>query len=920
MRKSLFLGIIILCLLSTSAHARSRYDMNGTWQFRTDTRNIGVREKWESGQVSYPDRIQVPGCWQAQGFGPKNGVLRHDYNGVAWYRKTIDAPLEWRGKVIFLHVGGVIRKATVYVNGERIDEHDGFSTPFKMDVTDAIEPGKQNTIVFRVDNTAKGITSSPDTQTGEDAIGTFNYAGNWGGIYGNVSLEISDPLYIESVTAVPDLSANAARFKVTINHPRDVPRNPVRLEVSLQGAKVYFPITFTADEHAETEVVVHLPTRHLWTPEDPYLYSATLRLVAGPTERDRVEQRFGMREITSHGNVLLLNGKPIYLRGFGDDNIQVLTGTPSASKQFYVERLKREHAYGFNMVRFHSMVPVQEYFEAADEVGVLIMASLPVAYVQYFMPHEALLRNELRQTLLTYQNHPSFMSLAMGDELYPPYFKTPDSSSAFQSAITDFYHLGKSINPRILLLSNDGYVVRPTDMVSIGADSHPPLTDVPTIKHEFGDYSGSLPDISLIDKFTGVEEPIWLEEKKEWIDKNGLANLYPVYVHNSQLLLQSERKYKIEELRLSSAYVGYGYFLIEDFPGGTGEGDSWDEGWFDYFGHSKSVTPEEGREINSPVLLMIGRNIGQRTMWNGGRLSVDVLVSNYGDDPIQAGSLDWELSASNKVVSHGSLRNVTVGLGKIATIGSMELLAPAGDQAHELQLTVTLKSDGRQYTNRWDLWSYPKALLTQPRLPVISKVDSIELSRLYPFLETNLEENPQNALLITNVLNREARQFLDAGGRVWLMAGRSVFKHSPDATFFSTGGNELGTTLEKDRVLEGVPNVGFIDFQWYNLIQNGWTLSLDNWPKTLCPIAGGLRTTAPGFSTEKILSRFGYIVEAKSGKGKLLITTLNFDGTMDGSHPESIFLFDHLLRYVTGPQFMPPVEIGPTILDNLSAK
>ena len=107
-----------------------------------------------------------------------------------------------------------------------------------------------------------------------------------------------------------------------------------------------------------------------------------------------------MRQLTTQGNVLLLNGKPLYLRGYGDDNIEVLTGFPPLAREVYLERLKQARSFGFNAVRFHSMTPPEEFFHAADEVGLLVMAELPAAYTQYVLPHRAFLRKELERRRL----------------------------------------------------------------------------------------------------------------------------------------------------------------------------------------------------------------------------------------------------------------------------------------------------------------------------------------------------------------------------------------------------------------------------------------------------------------------------------------------------------------------------------------
>ena len=114
-----------------------------------------------------------------------------------------------------------------------------------------------------------------------------------------------------------------------------------------------------------------------------------------------------------------------------------------------------------------------------------------------------------------------------------------------------------------------------------------------------------MPDISLIDKFTGVFLPGWLHAKKAWVSEQGLATDYPQYVATRSGCSSSDASIQIERVRRRQDITGYHYWLIVDFPGGTGEGDSWEEGWFDYFWRPKGITPREGQAINGAVLPLI---------------------------------------------------------------------------------------------------------------------------------------------------------------------------------------------------------------------------------------------------------------------------------------------------------------------------
>src|SRR5262245_9984702 len=127
LKPTAILTLMLLAICSpVVAETRARIDLNGQWQFRLDPQNEGEASRWHSTDTSFSKTIQVPGCWQAQGFGERSGILRNHYVGNAWYRRSILVPASWKGKVITLRFGGASRRTTVFVNGIRIGEHDGF--------------------------------------------------------------------------------------------------------------------------------------------------------------------------------------------------------------------------------------------------------------------------------------------------------------------------------------------------------------------------------------------------------------------------------------------------------------------------------------------------------------------------------------------------------------------------------------------------------------------------------------------------------------------------------------------------------------------------------------------------------------------------------------------------------------------------
>src|SRR5690606_17618783 len=117
----------------------------------------------------------------------------------------------------------------------------------------------------------------PRTQPGDEPTGMVNYIASWGGLYGNVELEASDALRISEVAIVPSIERKTAAFRVSVAGADSI--SGVRVEVNVGGTT-----GAGALRGGEAEVTVTIPDARLWTPEDPHLYTATVRLVQGSNE------------------------------------------------------------------------------------------------------------------------------------------------------------------------------------------------------------------------------------------------------------------------------------------------------------------------------------------------------------------------------------------------------------------------------------------------------------------------------------------------------------------------------------------------------------------------------------------------------------------------------------------------------------
>ena len=237
-------GALARAYAQPAAH-RQAIDLDGAWQFSTDGK-------------TFNRSITVPGAWQSQRVGEPAGILRHQYESAATYRRTVRVPESWRGKTMSLRVGGAHRITTAFVNGIEVGGHDGFSAPFSFDVSRALRPGADNDIVVRIENPPFTIDASPDKQVPRFPTGMLNYIANWGGIYGEVALEAAPETRVESVLIIPSVRERIVTFQVNAGggdavHVTVPGVPPQTSQLSAGSATVRVP-------------AVQLP---LWTPDQP---------------------------------------------------------------------------------------------------------------------------------------------------------------------------------------------------------------------------------------------------------------------------------------------------------------------------------------------------------------------------------------------------------------------------------------------------------------------------------------------------------------------------------------------------------------------------------------------------------------------------------------------------------------------------
>src|SRR5687767_2531921 len=311
--------------------------------------------------------LKVPGDWNTQ------SDQLFFYEGTVWYKKSFDYQRGANTR-LFVYFGAANYIADVYLNGERIGQHEGGFTPFNFEITQLVrETG--NFLVIKVDNKRR-----------RDAVPTLMTDWwNYGGLTREVKL-IETP-----ATFVHDYLIQLQKGT------RDRISGWVRLNGARLGQRVTIRIpeagisrSFTTDESGFAPIDFRADLK-LWSPEDPKLYDVVVQ-----AETDQVRDQIGFRSIESRGTEILLNGRPIFLRGICMHEEAPVRGGRAYSLEDARTLLGWARELGANFVRLAHYPHNELIIREADRMGILLWSEIPV-YWTILWDNPATLENARNQ-------------------------------------------------------------------------------------------------------------------------------------------------------------------------------------------------------------------------------------------------------------------------------------------------------------------------------------------------------------------------------------------------------------------------------------------------------------------------------------------------------------------------------------------
>ncbi len=385
--------------------------LNATWLFQTDPNNTGEQQGWYTTGLADNgwDKMTVPGNWDTR------NEYAH-YAGKSWYRRQIVVPAGWKNKLVRLQFEAVYHDSKIWINGQLLgSSHSGF-LPFEFDVSNLSNYGGQNTIVVCADNSFR-----------RGAIW------NWGGIRRPVQLVAGSSVRVVRQQIEPVINLQKQTATVTV---KVVIHNAGTSPANIQGAAVLsapngfrrsLPFTGTVAA-ADTQTLTVATTItgkevHLWSFDDPFLYTSTVTIGQERGAPSAKTDRFGLRKIDIDNSryTLSLNGEPIRPMGFNlvpDDRTNGST-LPLWRIKEDIDLMK---SLGANMMRLSHLPLPKEAMDYLDEKGIMIFDEIPLwGFDRLADKDQPLPKAWLKQLMERDYNHPSVIGWCVGNEIgqYP---------------------------------------------------------------------------------------------------------------------------------------------------------------------------------------------------------------------------------------------------------------------------------------------------------------------------------------------------------------------------------------------------------------------------------------------------------------------------------------------------------------------
>jgi hypothetical protein len=914
-------ALILAAVIPGKALAKT-LSLDGNWFFVADP-----AASFEVGDLARANGIPVgvPSSWQAA------FVDRRDYAGVAWYWRNVTIEPPATGQLLLLRFGAVDYRADVFVNGQKAGSHEGGYLPFEFDITSLVHPG-DNQIAVRVADASTQVKQVEGIRYADIPHGKQDWYVETSGLWQSVELEVRLHSYLGNIHVTAGASGDF-RIRVSVQNPPQLgqpgPPLSVTAEMLDPSQKLVWQGLHSLDPNEGVyDFTGKIANAALWDLADPNLYSLDIKLSDG----DEQTVHFGFRTFESRGGKFYLNGKAIYLRAALDQAFYPDTVYTPPSLDYLREEMRKAKALGLNMLRCHIKVPDPRYLEAADQVGMLVWYEIP--------NWDKLTTDSGDRGLATLTgmverdwNHPSIVMVSLINESWGVDLK----SAVERDWLKDAYAQAKKVVPGWLVDDNSAccdnfhvatdladyhqydaipdhasdfdrlvgdFATRPSWLFSPYGDAKP-KGDEPLVLSEFGNWG--LPHLRQPEPwwfardFRGkrITLPAGVEKRFTDYQYSKLFTNFDALADATQQAQFRSLKYEIGSLRVHPQIQGY---VITEFTDVNWESNGLLDMWRqpkNYAGELPSLQQDDQVVVRAE----------QRNYWSGEKAEAQVYFSHYSGNSLAGAMVSWKLEGTNL---HGDFPLPAVENASAALAGKIEFTVPVGEAPSRHELSVSVESGGKEISkDSLDLYFYPHNTPELP--PPVSFHDPAgRLRRLVNEMHERGYQAPSGResfpVLISSVWDDDVKQTLQKGGIVLLIPtdamtlapGLEVVPRSKD----DLNGNWISSFLWIRKEHPPFRQIGFEPLPGFEMQPSVPNTVIKGVPPE------DFDDVISGIFYGWIHSNVATLVEAKCGKGKLLISTFALGATY-GTDPFATYYLDALMSYaVSGfePHYEVPLE------------
>lgn len=855
--------------------ANSQYHRSGHCGNRFQECSDGWADAWP-GTINTNDlrKMPVPGFWEAQGVGMPGPSetwsskwdhdlrdLRNVFRGEGWYRRYVDIPKSWKGKRIWLKIGGVMSQGWFWVNNRQVAWSDTYCGTYKYEITGMAIPGERAKIDMEISN-AKTTRK-----------GCFAITHHWGGVWRDIEIEATPQTFIDEAWVRGDFDGRKASVNVEIE---DAVQGCV-LRSTIEGRSAQMPLDSGVLAY---KLEVPLSPFRPWSPECPNLYTAKVELVSadGVVLQTRYE-RFGVRKFEVRGKSFFLNGKPFFVRGAGFHCLEPIYGIAPADRAYHLSHIRKVREAGFNFVRLHTRCEAPEFFEAADEAGLMVQAELP-----YYADHPADGQRfdpagDALELYRHFRRHPSFAVYSGGNE------------GSFGPVLAKrIYEMIKRLDPDRLTIEQDSWSARSESSdFTIGPHkewrSGKWKSDRPFVCHEYLNMTVKF-DSRLDKYFTGA----WLPparhaDRLEWLRRFGLDSRWSDRLQFAQHALQRTlHKRGIETARKDPACGGYDFWSLQDCCN-VQKGVVAAQGLFDVLWGDKNggSTAAEFALFNSPSCVLA--DFGEVVRTSGEQLDVKVQLARFETSAAGDGRLELRLSDSGESLFSREVPLRDVIPGAVREIAHLSFGLPDVERPRKLRVEALVEIGEDKIRNGWDLWLFPKRQVRDGSFIAVEDGMLSSLSERFSGLlpESKLE---QASLVIAAPGSSLATKAGELGKNLITVTGADG-KSNCELGWW-TMGRQVGTAIADHPVLGDFPHEGYLSPLMFRILKEGTDLS----------VASGVASEDYAIVGEGRDSCYLYLAAGRGKGGCGYVAFSGIDVLSDT--PEGAALLDEAISYLAG--------------------